>query len=164
MHPLKILVAEDDRKAVKLYDFYLKEEVFEKRFASNGEEALEIYSEWDPDIIVLDIMMPLLSGYTVLKTIREIKNDLSRCIVMSSSLSYKLDIVDCMKLGVTGYLVKPLKWKELPFSVLDFYQKVNPQKSDLVAAWTQTLVDLQNFRPHEGTQLRLDFAKPARPA
>jgi two-component system, OmpR family, response regulator ResD len=160
MPKLKILLAEDDRKIRKLHDHYLKEEVFEKRFALDGEEALAIYSEWDPDIIVLDIMMPAVTGYTVLKTIREEQNDMSRCIVMSTSLSSKSDILDCIRIGISGYLLKPLKWKELPFSLLDFYQKANPKKADMVAEFKHILTELQKARASESQQLKLDFGKP----
>ncbi len=163
MHKLKILVAEDDRMILKLYDHFLKEDVFEKRFAIDGEEALKIYSEWDPDILVLDIMMPLLSGYTVLKVIREVKNDLLRCVVVSSSLSSKLDILDCVKLGIQGYLVKPLNWKEICFTILDFYQKANPEKTGAIAGFKQILIELQKDPQKETAQLKFEFAKPVRP-
>ncbi len=163
MHKLKILVAEDDRTLRRIYDHFLKSEIFEKRFAVNGEEALKIYSEWDPDIIVLDIMMPLLSGYSVLKVIREVKNDLLRCIVISSSLSSKLDILDCVDLGIQGYLVKPLNWKEVCSSLLAFYLKANPEKEDLIAEFKHTLSELNKQRVNETAQLKLDFAKPVRP-
>jgi DNA-binding response OmpR family regulator len=163
MRTLKILVAEDDRTLLKLYDHFLRGEVFEKRFAVNGEEALKIYSDWDPDILVLDLMMPILSGYLVLKMIRELKNDLLRCVVISSSLSSKLDILDCVKIGIQGYLVKPLNWKELACIILDFYQKANPEKEDLIAGFRQTLQELQTPRRSEGQQLSLAFGKPLRP-
>jgi len=163
MPKLKILVAEDDRTILKIYDHFLTPEIFEKRFAVNGEEALEIYSDWDPDILVLDIMMPLLSGYSVLKIIREVKNDLLRCIVISSSLSAKVDILDCVKIGIHGYLVKPLNWKDLCSSILEFYQKANPEKADLIAEFKHTLSELRKPRAAETVQLKLDFGKPVGP-
>lgn len=109
----KILIADDDRSVRVLYDIGLSDDEFEKRFASNGKEALDIYEEWSPDILLLDIMMPELSGYSVLKEIRETRQDKSITIIMATSMSGREDVLDCLKLGIQGYLVKPFRHAEL---------------------------------------------------
>ena len=67
MDKLKILIVEDDKILLALYDEFLVNDVFEKQLITNGKEGLEVYKSWKPDIIVLDIMLPLMSGYMVLK-------------------------------------------------------------------------------------------------
>ena len=70
MDKLKILIAEDNSFSRKFYDTYISETVFAKQFAVNGFEALEIYGNWKPDIVLLDLMMPVMSGQEVLQNIR----------------------------------------------------------------------------------------------
>lgn len=70
MDKLKILIAEDDVVTQMFYKKGLKEDVFLKAIVDNGEEALRVYSNWKPEILLLDIKMPVKSGYEVLKEIR----------------------------------------------------------------------------------------------
>ena len=58
MEKLKVLVAEDDKTTQKLYDRFLAEEIFDLRLAKTGGEALEIYRTWQPEVIILDLMLP----------------------------------------------------------------------------------------------------------
>ena len=133
MEKLKVLVAEDDKMIQKLYDRFLPEEIFDRKFAKGGAEALDIYRTWKPEVIILDLMLPLVSGYNVLKQIREDLGDKGIPIIISSSLSKKDDILSCAKLGVQGYLAKPINWKEVGLRALDCFQKAQPQNADRVA-------------------------------
>lgn len=123
MANLKLLVVEDDASTVKLYDRALPDELFDKRFATNGQEGLDMYKEWSPQIILLDIGLPVLTGYNVLREIRETCEDKDVVIIMVSSLSTKEDIMDCLKIGIEGYIVKPFDLKELPGLVVEYYKK-----------------------------------------
>ena len=129
---INILIAEDDKKMQMVYDMGLPSTIFEKRFANNGEEALETYGSWNPDIIVLDIMMPVMSGYEALKTIRREHKDTSTVIIMATAKAEKGDVMDCMKHGIEGYIVKPFKWTEVADKILQCYRKVNPEKVRIV--------------------------------
>jgi len=134
MDNLKILIAEDNSFSRKFYDTYISGKVFDKRFAENGREALDIYTEWRPDIILLDLMMPIMSGQEVLQQIRETRKDLSTTIIISSLSSHKDDVTICAHYGVQGYLVKPLNPKEISKILLELYKKANPRKAaDIVA-------------------------------
>ena len=128
MDKIKILVAEDEGLIRKLYDNGLHEDVFEKRIVSNGADAMKAYNEWSPDVILLDVRMPTISGYSVLKEIREKNKDKDTAIIMATSLSSEDDIMACIKLGIQGYLIKPIKVGELGERVLEYCQKVNPSK------------------------------------
>jgi CheY-like chemotaxis protein len=121
---LKILIADDDKSIQALYNKGLSDDWYEKRIVGNGNDAVEIYKSWRPDIIVLDIMMPIMSGYEVLKKIREIEKygkDKSTAIIMSTAMSSKNDILDCAKLGIQGYIVKPFKHTEISSKILSYY-------------------------------------------
>ncbi len=139
MDNVKILIAEDNSFSRKFYDTYISDKVFEKRFAENGSIALQIYREWRPDLILLDLMMPVMSGQEVLQEIREIRKDLATTIVISSLSSHRDDMAVCSRYGVQGYLVKPLNPKEISKILLQIYKKANPRKAAEILALMQIL-------------------------
>jgi CheY-like chemotaxis protein len=136
---LKILIVEDSQLNRKIYDVATSSNVFEKKFAVNGHEALELYREWQPDIILLDLMMPIISGHTVLRRIREKHKDSATTVVISSSSSHRDDVMECAKLGVQGYLVKPVNVKEVSRTLLKIYGDSHPEKADEVASLMEQL-------------------------
>jgi two-component system response regulator MtrA len=126
---IKTLIAEDDKSISLIYEIGLNEEVFEKRFLTNGDDVLEAYEEWKPDILILDIMLPGTSGYAILKVIREEKESTGTAIIMATSLSDRAAVMDCLELGIQGYMVKPFTHKEISLRVLSYYQKTNPKRA-----------------------------------
>jgi CheY-like chemotaxis protein len=132
---LKILIAEDDKQVRVVYSIGLVDRVFDKCFIDNGSDVLRVHKEWRPDIVVLDIMLPGMTGYAVLKTIRQDMRDTTTTIVMATSLSRKDIIVPCLQLGIQGYLVKPFTHREVAGMILRYYQKVNPERAMATLAW-----------------------------
>lgn len=112
---LKILIADDDRNTHKLYRLGLDEHLYDMRFVENGKDAIDAWKEWQPDVLILDIMMPVMSGFVALKQIRheELTSAKKTPIIVATCLSDKRDVMDCMKVGIQGYLVKPVKSGEL---------------------------------------------------
>lgn len=122
---IKILIVEDSPNINILYNRGLPDALFEKRFAHNGQEAMVLYHQWYPDIIILDIMLPVMTGYSVLKEIRNTLKDTSTTIIMSTSLSKKEDVMSMMKLGIQGYIVKPFGVREIGARILAYYKKID---------------------------------------
>lgn len=123
---LKLLIVEDDRLMQIIYAKFTSEDIFERRFVDNGEDALTIYSDWKPDIILLDQMLPTMTGYVMLKKIRVELNDQETVIIMLSSMSKKDDILECLKLGIQGYIIKPMSdYSLLQDRLLEYYGKVH---------------------------------------
>jgi CheY-like chemotaxis protein len=139
MENIKILIAEDNSFSRKFYDNYISSKVFDKRFAENGSIALQIYGEWRPDILLLDLMMPVMSGQEVLREIRETRKDITTTIIISSLSSHQDDMAICSRYGVHGYLVKPLNPKEISGVLLHLYKQANPRKAAEIAALIQAL-------------------------
>ena len=129
MPKLKLLIAEDDKVTQLIYKKGLPEAIFETRMVSDGSEALKTYREWEPDIILLDIMMPILNGFKVLQKIRTGFKDNATTIVMATSMSEKSGIIECAKLGIQGYVVKPLPQKEIAKTLVKHY-KANPNRKN----------------------------------
>lgn len=123
MAALKILIAEDEKVTQKLYQASLPGALCEHKIATDGDEALLIYDQWKPDVLLLDFGLPNTNGYQVLKTIREERKDKKLVIIMVSSQSDKDSIVACAKLGVQGYIVKPFISKELAPKIVKIYKE-----------------------------------------
>ena len=139
MEKIKLLIVEDSKLDQKFLDHSLSESIFEKRLAENGTKALKVYEDWKPDIILLDLMLPEMSGYNVLRAIRNKHEDQSTTIIIASALSDSEDIRQCAKYGIQGYLVKPIKPKELDKTILKLHGNSNPVKSAQIAPFMQNL-------------------------
>ncbi|HSR36823.1 MAG TPA: response regulator [Desulfurivibrionaceae bacterium] len=124
MAALKILAVEDEEVTRKLISVGLRDEQqFELCLVPNGEDALEEYKRFRPDIVLLDIMMPHMNGYKVLQEIRTNLKDQKTTIIMISSVSEKSEIMACVKLGIQGYILKPFHAKALAETVLQYHRK-----------------------------------------
>lgn len=109
----KILVAEDERKILNLLQLYLEKNNYQVITAQNGIEALEKIKKFDPDLLVLDIVMPEMNGHEVCKKIRKDKKYKDIPIIYLSSLTEKQSIVSSLELGGDDYLTKPFDPNEL---------------------------------------------------
>jgi len=138
---IRTLIVEDDKAVSLIYKNGLPEEVFEKRLLADGNDALEIYREWKPDILILDIMLPGTSGYAILKSIREEMQSADTAIVMATALSGREAVMDCLSLGIQGYIVKPFTHKEIGQRVLGYYRKTNPERAETALALLEVLKD-----------------------
>ena len=106
----KILVADDDRNICDLLRMYLEKEGYTVVLAGNGEEALVKFDEENPDIILLDVMMPRLDGWQVCRELRK----KSECpIIMITAKGETFDKVLGLELGADDYVVKPFEPKEI---------------------------------------------------
>ncbi len=120
---LKILIAEDEKVTQKSYQLSLPETLCQLKIVSDGEEAIRIYDEWEPDVIVLDFGLPNTNGYQVLKAIREDRQDKSTVIIMVTCHSDKDSIIACGTLGVQGYIIKPFVNKDLAPKIVKIYRE-----------------------------------------
>lgn len=128
---LKILIADDDEDLLALYDRALSDLVFDKRLVSNGERALEAYKTWHPDILVLDIVMPVKTGYSALKDIRGAAGNGDTTIIISTSIDDVDEVRACESLGIQGYIVKPFDYKKVAYEILRFFRKTDSERADM---------------------------------
>ena len=106
----RILVAEDEEKLRKIIKKYLVNEGYDVYEATNGQEALEKHEEYDVDLIILDVMMPVMDGWMALKMIRKHSNV---PIMMLTARSSEEDTVFGLELGADDYVAKPFRAREL---------------------------------------------------
>lgn len=108
---ISLLYAEDEKIAQALYTGYFEQFFNTVYVANDGQQALAIYKEKQPDIIVLDIEMPKLNGLDVCKVIRE--NDKKTKIILLTARDDKEALLEAIELGLTTYLEKPVKKEKL---------------------------------------------------
>lgn len=104
--PKKILLVEDDDNLASVYEVRLQAEGFDTRRVPNGEEALSAAIEYRPDLILLDVMMPKVSGFDVLDILRNTPETANMRVIMLTALSQESDQQKAKSLGVDDYLVK----------------------------------------------------------
>lgn len=102
----KILLVEDDEGLAQVYKTRLEAEGFEVEHCSDGEKALSQALSFKPDLILLDVMMPKISGFDVLDILRNTKETAKVKIVILTALSQPADEAKAKALGVDDYLVK----------------------------------------------------------
>ena len=102
----KVLLVEDDDNMAAVYATRLEAEGFDVRRVANGEEALAAALEFKPDITLLDVMMPKVSGFDVLDILRNTPETANMRIIMLTALSQESDKQRAQELGVDDYMVK----------------------------------------------------------
>ncbi len=105
-HAKKILLVEDDDALASVYQSRLQAEGFDFRRVPNGEEALAAVVEYRPDLVLLDVMMPKVSGFDVLDILRNTPETMNVKVIMLTALSQDSDKERAESLGVDDYLVK----------------------------------------------------------
>lgn len=102
----KILLIEDDQQISKVYEIQLKREGFITITSRDGDDAVEIFSKENPDLVVLDLMLPKRDGFGVLEYIRKTAKNKDVPILVISNLGQKGDRLRAMDLGATSYMIK----------------------------------------------------------
>lgn len=107
---INVLIIEDENKIVDVIEAYLKKDGFNTVISNNGKDALEKFREHAPDIIILDLMLPDISGEELCEII---KSESNTPIIMLTAKSQEVDILNGFSLGCDDYVVKPFRPKEL---------------------------------------------------
>ena len=109
----KILIVDDEPNIVISLEFLMKKEGFEVAVAADGEEALAQVAAFDPDLVLLDIMMPRRSGYEVCEALRTDPARAGLIIVMLTAKGRESEVAKGLALGADAYVTKPFSTKEL---------------------------------------------------
>lgn len=120
----KILVVEDDENVANLVTTYFKNEKWNVSKVFNGEEALEIAYENSYDLIILDLMLPKLSG---LEFIKEYRKEFNTPVIMLTAKITEQDIIQGLDLGADDYVTKPFSPKELVSRAKAVFRRIDKQ-------------------------------------
>ncbi len=116
--PKKILIVDDEPSIIVPLQFLMQQNGFETLVAFSGEEAMEIITDSPPDLILLDIMLPIIDGFEVCQRVRENPQWNSIKIILLTALGGEANVAKGMALGADAYITKP-------FSNAEVSQKVN---------------------------------------
>jgi two-component system alkaline phosphatase synthesis response regulator PhoP len=109
----KILVVEDEKHIVELVSYGLRKEGYEVLLARDGDRALELVRAGQPDLVILDIMLPGIDGLSVCRLMRQDDRTRDIPVIMLSARGQELDRVLGLELGADDYMVKPFSVREL---------------------------------------------------
>ena len=122
----KILIVDDDNNIAELISLYLTKECYDTKIVNDGEEALRAFESYNPNMILLDLMLPGIDGYQVCREIRAKSNV---PIIMLSAKGEIFDKVLGLELGADDYIMKPFDSKELVARVKAVLRRFQPIKS-----------------------------------
>ena len=124
---MKILVVEDDKGISEYLIPELNHEGFETVVASTGRQGIEMFQKENPDLILLDVMLPELNGIEVLRRIREVSNV---PIIMETARGESIDKVNGLNAGADDYIAKPFDIEELIARINAVLRRVNQVPKD----------------------------------
>ncbi len=155
MEPRKILLVEDEEGIINIEKAYLEKAGFQVEKAMDGNEALEQYTAFAPDLVVLDLMLPKKSGEEVLQSIKEQKDT---PVIIVSAKSEEDDRVENLRNGADDYMVKPFSARELVERVRAILRRT-PSREDekmLQTADGRLRIDIESMRTFvEGKEVHL---------
>ena len=141
----KILVIDDDANICEMLRLYFENEGYEVKCALDGAEGVNYFKIYEPDLVLLDIMLPQKDGYQVCREIREIS---SKPVIMVTAKGEVFDKVLGLELGADDFVVKPFDMKELSArmkAVLRRYNTHTNQADDEVIKFDNIEISLQKY-------------------
>lgn len=154
----KILIVDDDENIAELIALYLTKECFETMTVHDGEAALAAVTEFRPDLMILDLMLPGMDGYQVC---REVRRNNNLPIIMLSAKGETFDKVLGLELGADDYMIKPFDSKELVARVKAVLRRYQQPKADTAAdaktvEYPGLLINLANYSViYDGTPVEM---------
>ena len=139
----KILVIEDDKDISELLKFFLEDNGYSVRVADNGIEGIEIYRYESIDLILLDILLPKVDGYTVCKMIRK-ESDIP--IIMITALTGEDEQIRGYDLQVDDYVTKPFSMPVLLKKVAAVLRRINGDQEKKILFYKDLVLDTDNYR------------------
>ena len=144
----KILIVDDDANIAELISLYLTKECFDTEIAEDGEEALEKFESFQPDLMLLDLMLPGIDGYQVC---RELRTKSQVPVIMLSAKGEVFDKVLGLEMGADDYMEKPFDSKELVARVKAVLRRYKPvqaepqQSDDKVVRYPDLEINMTNY-------------------
>ncbi|GAB1481175.1 phosphate regulon transcriptional regulator PhoB [Paracoccaceae bacterium] len=151
-----VLLVEDEPAQREVLAYNLQAEGFEVAQASNGEEALEAVADTPPDLILLDWMMPHVSGLEVCRRLKLRPETRNIPVIMLSARSEEVDKVRGLETGADDYVIKPYSVVELMARLKAHLRRVRPSTIGIVLEWGDIRLDPETHRVTRGAaQLKL---------
>ena len=138
----KILIVDDDENIAELISLYLTKECFDTKIVYNGEDALTAFDSYQPNLVLLDLMLPGIDGYQVC---REIRARSSTPVIMLSAKGEVFDKVLELELGADDYIMKPFDSKEMVARVRAVLRRYQPARSESASSEKAKCVEYEGI-------------------
>ena len=165
--PKKVLIVEDDANIAELLHLYLEKEGFETQVAKDGGKGVELFRSFQPDLVLLDLMLPIMDGWSVLRKIRE--GDQTPVIMLTAKGETE-DKVSGLEQGADDYIVKPFEMKEVLARIHAVLRRsgVEEESGEKKLSFNKLVINLDSYEllvdgqrvDDFPTGARLDRAKP----
>lgn len=140
----KILIVDDDKNICELLRLYIEKEGFETKIANDGKQAVDAFNSFNPDLVLLDLMLPVLDGWQVCREIRKT----SECpIIMLTAKGEVFDKVLGLELGADDYVVKPFESKEIVARINAVLRRTGKKEGEAVKQvnYDKLSINLTNY-------------------
>lgn len=148
----QVLLVEDEPAQREVLAYNLESEGFVVRRAENGEEAMLMVSEAKPDLVILDWMMPLMSGIEVCRQLKTRDETRDIPVIMLSARSEEVDTVRGLETGADDYVVKPYSLRELMARVRTQLRRSRPAASGAALSFEDITLDPERHRVNRAKQ------------
>lgn len=147
----KVLIVEDDNNIAELLHLYLEKEGFETQVARDGGRGVEVFRTFSPDLVLLDVMMPVMDGWSVLGKIRE--QD-STPVIMLTAKGETDDRIAGLEKGADDYIVKPFEMKEVLARIHAVLRRTSPEEEvqQKKLSFDQLTINLDSYELLVGDQ------------
>ena len=146
----KILVIEDDPEISELIGILLAKHGFEAQFSNDGEEGLSRAQDMSPDVILLDWMLPNLSGIEICRRLRRMPETQNSSIIMITSRDAEEDMIRGLDTGADDYIAKPFSNTELIARINAVLRRVKPSAVGEVISFEDIELDIKSHRVKRG--------------
>ena len=140
----KVLIVEDDGNIAELLHLYLEKEGFETCVAKDGGKGVELFRQFQPDLVLLDIMLPVMDGWSVLKRLRE---ESKVPVIMVTAKGETEDRVSGLEMGADDYIVKPFEMKEVLARIHAVLRRTSPEEEiqDKKLSFDKLVINLDSY-------------------
>ena len=139
-----ILIVEDDNNIADLLRLYLEKEGYQATIAADGTQGIDLYRKLRPDLVLLDVMMPGVDGWGVLRAIRQ---DSQTPVIMLTAKGETTDKVSGLKQGADDYITKPFEMKEVLARIEAVLRRsgIEPEKASRRLVFDKLIIDMDAF-------------------
>ncbi len=140
----RILIADDEQDILDMLQYILEKEGYEVKVATNGPMALSLAKEFQPRLILLDIMMPLMDGIETCRQIRQTEELKETFIIFLTARSEEYSEIAAFESGANDFIVKPIKPRALVSRLSSYFRKETIKKSSILS-FNELVIDKQSY-------------------
>ncbi|HWZ21489.1 MAG TPA: response regulator transcription factor [Cytophagaceae bacterium] len=141
----KVLIVDDEQDILDMLQYIMEKEGYEVKIARNGPEALRVAVEFQPKLILLDIMMPQMDGIETCRNLRDIEEIKDTIIVFLTARSEEYSEIAAFEAGANDYIVKPIKPRALVSRISSYFKKELVSKKNAAIVINDLTIDRQSY-------------------